>query len=101
MTNSDTSFFGHPRGLSTLFFTEMWERFSYYGTRAILILFMTAAASTGGLGLDVPNAIAIYGLHASMVDLLCLPGGWLMDRFIGQHDAVLVGGVFIALGNGL
>ena len=59
MSTSDSSFFGHPRGLATLFFTEMWERFSYYGTRALLILFMTADTSTGGLGFDVPKAAAI------------------------------------------
>ena len=63
----DTSFFGHPRGLSTLFFTEMWERFSYYGMRALLILFMTAPVAAGGLGFDTATAGAIYGLYTSMV----------------------------------
>jgi POT family proton-dependent oligopeptide transporter len=95
----DRSFFGHPRGLSTLFFTEMWERFSYYGTRALLILFMTAAPATGGLGMDTPTAGAIYGLYTSMVYLACLPGGWVADRLIGQRRAVLWGGILIALGN--
>jgi POT family proton-dependent oligopeptide transporter len=98
-SNSDTSFFGHPRGLSTLFFTEMWERFSYYGTRAILILFMTNAVTGGGLGFDVPKASAIYGMYAAMVYLLGLPGGWIADRFLGQQKAVLWGGIFIAAGN--
>ncbi|MBX5495533.1 MAG: MFS transporter, partial [Bryobacteraceae bacterium] len=73
------SFFGHPRGLATLFFTELWERFSYYGMRAILILFMTASAATGGLGLDVAVAGAIYGLYTSGVYMMSLPGGWVAD----------------------
>ncbi|MFN0172144.1 MAG: MFS transporter, partial [Bryobacteraceae bacterium] len=91
-SNADTGFFGHPRGLATLFFTELWERFSYYGIRALLILFMTASVSTGGLGFDVPKASAIYGLFTSMVFLLSLPGGWIADRFLGQRRAVLYGG---------
>ncbi len=95
----DTSFFGHPRGLSTLFFTEMWERYSYYGTRALLILFMTASVTTGGLGFGVVKAGAIYGFYTAMVYLLNLPGGWFADRVIGQRRAVLYGGVLIAAGN--
>ena len=66
----DRSFFGHPRGLSTLFMTEMWERFSYYGMRALLILFMTAPAARGGLGFSIPKAGAIYGFHTAMVYLM-------------------------------
>jgi len=97
--SSDTSFFGHPRGLATLFFTEMWERFSYYGTRAILMLFMTAAISGGGLGFEVPKAGAIYGMYAALVYLFSLPGGWLADKFLGQQKAVLWGGVLISAGN--
>ena len=96
---SDTAFFGHPRGLSTLFFTELWERFSYYGMRALLILFMTASAARGGLGFDVASAGAVYGLYTAMVYLLSLPGGWIADRLVGQRRAVLYGGVLIALGN--
>jgi POT family proton-dependent oligopeptide transporter len=95
----DRSFFGHPRGLSTLFFTEMWERFSYYGMRALLILFMTAAVANGGLGFPVSKAGAIYGLYTAMVFLLSLPGGWLADRITGQRRAVLWGGMIIALGH--
>jgi len=95
----DQSFFGHPRGLSTLFFTEMWERFSYYGMRALLILFMTATVANGGLGFSTSKAGAIYGLYTSMVFLLSLPGGWLADRIIGLRRAVLWGGVVIALGH--
>jgi POT family proton-dependent oligopeptide transporter len=95
----DTRFFGHPRGLSTLFFTEMWERFSYYGMRALLILFMTAAPSAGGLGFDTVTAGAIYGLYTSMVYMTTLPGGWVADRLIGPQNAVLYGGALIALGH--
>jgi POT family proton-dependent oligopeptide transporter len=95
----DTRFFGHPRGLSTLFFTEMWERFSYYGMRALLILFMTAAPATGGLGFDAVTAGAIYGLYTSMVYLATLPGGWIADRIIGAQRAVLLGGILIACGH--
>lgn len=95
----DARFFGHPRGLATLFMTELWERFSYYGMRALLILFMTATVSGGGLGFDVAKAGAIYGLYTSMVYMLSLPGGWIADRFLGQRRAVLYGGMVIALGN--
>jgi len=96
---ADRAFFGHPRGLATLFMTELWERFSYYGMRALLILFMTASTSTGGLGFDVPKAGAIYGLYTAMVYMCSLPGGWLADRFLGLRKAVLWGGIVIALGN--
>jgi POT family proton-dependent oligopeptide transporter len=96
---SDRGFFGHPRGLSTLFFTEMWERFSYYGMRALLILFMTAPATTGGLELDTAAAGAIYGMYTAMVYMLTLPGGWIADRLIGQRRAVLYGGILIACGH--
>ncbi|OFW16159.1 MAG: amino acid transporter [Acidobacteria bacterium RIFCSPLOWO2_12_FULL_67_14] len=95
---SDT-FFGHPRGLATLFFTEMWERFSYYGMRALLILFMTAAPAVGGLGYDATTAGAVYGLYTFGVYALALPGGWIADRLLGQRRAVLYGGVLIALGH--
>ncbi|HEY4590283.1 MAG TPA: peptide MFS transporter [Thermoanaerobaculia bacterium] len=95
----DTRFFGHPRGLSTLFFTEMWERFSFYGMRAILLLFMTAAVTEGGLGWSAAKAGPIYGLYTSMVYLTALPGGWIADRLIGQQRSVLVGGILIALGH--
>ena len=92
-------FFGHPRGLSTLFFTEMWERFSYYGMRAILLLFMTGAVAEGGLGWDAAKAGPIYGLYTAMAYLAALPGGWIADRLIGQRRAVLIGGIIIALGH--
>jgi proton-dependent oligopeptide transporter, POT family len=96
---TDTRFFGHPRGLATLFFTEMWERYSYYGTRALLILFMTAGVANGGLGFSVMKAGAIYGFYTAMVYLLSLPGGWFADRVIGQRRAVLYGGILISGGN--
>ncbi len=95
---ADRSFFGHPRGLATLFFTEMWERFSYYGMRAILIYYMTHQIAQGGLGFRDSKAGAIYGLYTAMVYLLCLGGGWIADRITGQRRAVLIGGLFIAVG---
>jgi POT family proton-dependent oligopeptide transporter len=95
----DHAFFGHPRGLSVLFFTEMWERFSYYGMRALLILFMTAPVAAGGLGFETGVAGAVYGLYTSMVYMTSLPGGWIADRLIGQRRAVLYGGIIIACGH--
>ncbi len=91
----------HPTGLRVLFFTEMWERFSYYGMRALLILFMTApvAAANPGLGFNDGRAGAIYGLYTSMVYLLALPGGWIADNLWGQKRSVFVGGCIIALGH--
>jgi len=95
------TFMGHPRGLATLFFTEMWERFSYYGMRALLVLFMTAPLTVhnAGLGFDVGKAAAIYGLYTSMVYLLALAGGWVADNLWGQRKAVFRGGVIIAAGH--
>jgi POT family proton-dependent oligopeptide transporter len=93
------TWFGHPYGLSTLFFTEMWERFSYYGMRAILVLFMTNAVATGGMGLDDVTATAIYGLYTAAVYVVALPGGWIADRLLGLRRSVLWGGVFIAAGH--
>jgi POT family proton-dependent oligopeptide transporter len=95
----DRGFFGHPRGLSTLFFTEMWERFSYYGMRAILILFMTAPVAAGGLGFGTAKAGPIYALYVSSVYLLSLPGGWIADRVLGLRRTVFVGGVIIMAGH--
>ena len=96
---TDTHWFGHPRGLSTLFFTEMWERFSYYGMRAILVLFMTNAVTTGGMGLDDVTATAIYGLYTAAVYVVALPGGWIADRLLGLRRAVFWGGTVIAVGH--
>jgi POT family proton-dependent oligopeptide transporter len=94
-----TAFFGHPRGLATLFMTEFWERFSYYGMRSLLILFMTADAVQGGLGFNTRRAAALYGLYTAGVYLTSLPGGWIADRLVGQRRAVLIGGCFIAAGH--
>ena len=96
---ADRAFFGHPRGLSTLFFTEMWERFSYYGMRGFLILYMTAPVAAGGMGLGVAVAGPIYGAYTSMVYFMSLPGGWLADRLLGQRKAVVYGGILIAAGH--
>jgi proton-dependent oligopeptide transporter, POT family len=96
---NDTSFYGHPRGLATLFFTEMWERFSYYGMRALLILFMTATVENGGLGFDTRLAGVIYGIYTALVYMTNLPGGWIADRFIGPRRAVFIGGFIIMCGH--
>src|SRR6266850_2288091 len=98
--NADTGGIGgHPRGLTTLFFTEFWERFSYYGMRAILTLFMVAKVTDGGLGLDVATAAAIYGFYTAAVFFMGIPGGWIADRLLGQRNAVLYGGILIAMGH--
>lgn len=96
---NDTRFFGHPLGLSNLFFTELFERFSYYGMRALLVLFMTAETVNGGLGYDVGTSALVYGLYTSLVYLVNLPGGWIADRLLGQRRSVLFGGTIIALGH--
>lgn len=96
---NDRRFFGQPRGLSTLFFTEMWERFSFYGIRPLLVLFMTAAITQGGFGFDRETAASIVGLYASAVYLSSLPGGWIADRWLGLQRSIWIGGLFIALGH--
>ncbi|MEL6448443.1 MAG: peptide MFS transporter [Pseudomonadota bacterium] len=95
---SERQILGHPRGLSTLFFTEMWERFSYYGMRALLLIYMTDAAR-GGLGMSAEISAAVYGLYTFGVYALALPGGWIADRVIGQKKAVFYGGIVIAAGH--
>src|SRR5678816_2420793 len=92
-------FFGHPIGLSTLFFTEMWERFSYYGLRPLLVLFMTAALAQGGFGFERSQASAIVGIYAASVYLASLPGGWVADRILGLRRAIMTGAVLITLGH--
>jgi POT family proton-dependent oligopeptide transporter len=92
-------FFGHPRGLSTLFFTEMWERFSFYGLRAILFLYMTTEISKGGLAFERPYAGLIMGTYTSGVYWTPLLGGWIADKWLGARRAVLVGGIIIACGH--
>lgn len=95
----DKSFFGHPRGLATLFFTEMWERFSYYGMRALLLLFMVASVEKGGMGLDDKTGGAIYGLYTMFVYLMALPGGWIADKLFGLRRSIFYGGCLIATGH--
>ena len=90
---------GHPRGLTTLFFTEMWERFSYYGMRALLILYMTTEIAAGGMGMDTKRAATIYAAYVGSVYLMSIPGGWIADNVLGTRMAVLVGGIIIALGH--
>jgi POT family proton-dependent oligopeptide transporter len=114
MADRDRAFFGHPLGLANLFFTEMWERFSYYGMRAFLIFYLAAPKENGGQGMfdaairlaegrieATPAAGALVGMFGASVYLLGLPGGWIADRFLGQRKAVIVGGVGIALGNAI
>lgn len=98
-SNSTKGFFGHPRGLSTLFFTEMWERFSFYGIRPLLVLFMTAALMEGGFGFERGEATAIVGIYASSVYLASLPGGWIADRILGLRRAILYGAMLISAGH--
>jgi POT family proton-dependent oligopeptide transporter len=104
-TEIDTSvvdrsgFFGHPKGLGPLFFIELWERFSYYGMRSILILYMTSAAALGGLGFDTKYAASIYGWYTMSVYVTALPGGWIADHVTGARLAVFIGGVIIACGH--
>src|SRR5512139_2809147 len=97
--SADRSFFGHPRGLSTLFFTEMWERFSFYGLRPLLVLFMSAALMEGGFGFDRGEASAIVGIYAASVYLASLPGGWVADRILGLRRAIMYGATLISLGH--
>jgi POT family proton-dependent oligopeptide transporter len=94
-----TGIAGHPAGLTTLFLTEMWERFSYYGMRALLVLYMVAPLSGGGLGFDVPKATRIYGMYTGAVYFTNIFGGLLADRFFGARLAVLLGGIIIAAGH--
>lgn len=95
---AEKTLFGHPRGLFVLFFTEMWERFSYYGMRAILLLFLLDKTS-GGLGFNEGEGGAVYGLYTFSVYLLSLPGGWLADNILGQRKSIWYGGITIMLGH--
>src|SRR5512138_745661 len=97
--DQDRAFFGHPAGLKTLFFTEMWERLSYYGARAMFAIYMTTPATKGGLGMSDEAMGLVMALYMSSVYLLSLPGGWIADRFIGQRRAVMIGGFGIMAGS--
>jgi POT family proton-dependent oligopeptide transporter len=98
-SGSERAFFGHPAGLLTIFLLEMWERMSFYGMRALLILFLVEPAAHGGLALDVRTAASIYGLYVGGTYIACLPGGWIGDRVLGAKRTVLAGGVIITLGH--
>lgn len=89
---------GHPKGLMTLFFTEMWERFSYYGMRALLTLFLTAELVTGGFGMDRAESLKIYGIFTALVYLTPIIGGWFADKVIGQRKAIFIGAFTMAIG---
>ncbi|GGI91852.1 MFS transporter [Saccharopolyspora subtropica] len=96
---SDRGFFGHPRGLATLFFLEMWERFSYYGMSAILLYYLYDQTSDGGLGLDKPTSSALVSIYGALVFMSGILGGWTADRLLGMRRAVLLGGVMIMCGH--
>ena len=96
---AEKQWFGHPRGLATLFFTEMWERFSYYGMRALLFLYMVGSVTQPGLGFDKKLAGLIYGTYTMLVYFMGVPGGWIADRYLGHYRAVFIGGVIIACGH--
>lgn len=95
---NDKTIFGHPRGLFVLFFTEMWERFSYYGMRAILLLFLLDKMN-GGLGMEEGEGGAVYGMYTFSVYLLSLPGGWIADNYLGQKKSIWYGGIVIMIGH--
>src|SRR5262245_45679205 len=101
MRDPDKAFFGHPTGLSTLFFTEMWERMSYYGARTFLAIYMITPVAAGGRGMSDGATGLVMALYMSSVYLLSLPGGWIADRFLGQRKAVTIGGIGIAIGNAM
>ena len=89
---------GHPKGLYLLFLTEMWERFSYYGMRGILILYLTKSFFEGGLAIDIQQASLIYGFFTGFVYFTPLIGGWLADKYLGQRHAITIGGITMMLG---
>jgi POT family proton-dependent oligopeptide transporter len=95
---ASTEKMAHPRGLYTLFFTEMWERFSYYGMRALLVLYLTTEYLRGGFGMDRASALEIYGIFTGLAYLTPIIGGALADRILGQRRAIYIGGFLMALG---
>lgn len=102
-TMKQKELFGHPVGLYVLFFTEMWERFSYYGMRAILVLYLVAATtdSNAGLGWSNGDALALYGWYTMLVYVASIPGGWIADKFLGQKKSVLYGGILLVAGHSI
>src|SRR6056297_915228 len=104
MTSSDRKLlFGHPVGLFILFFAEMWERFSYYGMRAILVLYLISSMTgdNPGYGWEESDALVLYGWYTMAVYVMSIPGGWLADRFWGQKKTVLIGGLLLCAGHGI
>ena len=100
VSNKD-EFLGHPKGLIILFFTEMWERFSYYGMRGLLVLYLVSSVDEGGFGWTQVHALSLYGTYTMMVYLMSIPGGILADKFIGQKRAVVIGGFLLVAGHGI
>ncbi|WP_271407086.1 peptide MFS transporter [Tenacibaculum soleae] len=104
-TVKQEEFLGHPKGLYVLFFVEMWERFSYYGMRAILTLYLAAPILLGdpqsGFGWTNAETISFYGTYTMLVYLTSIPGGWIADKFIGQKKAVMLGGLLLCIGHGI
>ncbi|MCV9385437.1 peptide MFS transporter [Reichenbachiella ulvae] len=98
---SQKEIFGHPRGLAVLFFTEMWERFSYYGMRGLLVLYLVDDIANGGFGWSQVEALSLYGTYTMMVYIMGIPGGVLADKFVGQKKAVMIGGGLLVLGHGI
>ena len=95
------TFMGHPKGLFLLFSTELWERFSYYAMRAILVLYLTDRTMNGGLGWTTQDALELYGIYTGLVYITPLIGGWLADNYLGQRRSIMIGGVLMALVNSL
>ena len=100
-TITEETIFGHPKGLVVLFFTEMWERFSYYGMRGLFVLYLVANTGDGGFGWTQVEALSLYGTYTMMVYLMSIPGGILADKFIGQKKAVMLGGGLLVAGHGI
>lgn len=98
---NQSELFGHPKGLFILFFTELWERFSYYGMRAILVLFIYSSIEDGGMGWTQTEALSLYGWYTMLVYLMSIPGGIMADKWLGQKKAVMVGGVLLCIGHGV
>ncbi|MEZ4359620.1 MAG: oligopeptide:H+ symporter [Kofleriaceae bacterium] len=99
LTTPARTLMGHPLGLWSVFVTELWERFSYYGMRALLVLFLVDQTGHGGLGMTDATAVTIYGLYTAGVYIMAMPGGWLADRLLGARRAVLWGAAAISLGH--
>ncbi|MBP8223954.1 MAG: peptide MFS transporter [Aeromonas sp.] len=95
---SKGTFLGHPKGLFLLFSTELWERFSYYGMRAVLVLYLTDMTANGGMGWTQADALKLYGIYTGLVYITPIIGGWLADTFLGQRRAILIGAIFMAAG---